>query len=677
MLRAWNDGLAGLAYGGDYNPEQWDRETWDEDVRLMQEAGVNVVSLAIFAWASIEPLEGQYDWEWLDDIVERLHAGGIRIALATATASPPPWLTMTHPEILPERADGVALNQGGRQSYRPTSPVYRRYAAEMTRRMAERYGQHPALALWHIDNEIGCHIPHDHSPDAAAAFRVWLAERYGSVEALNDAWGTAFWSQRYGSFDHVLPPLVAPTYANPTQQLDWARFSSDSMKDYLRVLVDVLREVTPDVPLTTNFMCNAGNKYVDYLDWAAEVDVIANDHYTSAARPDRHVELSFAADLTRGCASGEPWLLMEHSTSAVNWQPRNRAKEPGEMLRNSIAHVARGSDGVMFFQWRQSRAGAEKFHSGMVPHAGTESSVWRYTVELGRVLQALEPVRGSLVSSRVAVVFDYVNWWAVELDSHPTNELSYPELVLDWYRVLWNEGVQVDIVAPGADLAGYDLVLAPHLYLVDAAQADNLTGVARRGGVLATTWFSGIVDENDHVLLGGYPGAFRDVLGIRTEEFHPLQAGETVAVQLGEGDPLHAITWSERIELRGARAHATFADGVLAGLPAVTEHEDCGHAWYVATDLPDEGKRALVRTWLEQAGIDRVLPEAHPGLEAVRRLGSGRSFLFLLNHTTDPVDVAAHGIDLVTGFRVADRVRVPAGGIAVIDEESPLRKVQR
>lgn len=673
MLRAWNDQLTGLAYGGDYNPEQWPSEVWDEDIRLMNEAGVNLVSLAIFAWATIEPNEGEFHWEWLDDIVARLHGGGVRIALATATASPPPWLTMKHPEILPVSREGVVLNQGGRQSFRISSPVYRGYAVGMARRMAERYGDHPALALWHVDNEIGCHIPDDFSEDATVAFRAWLRERYGSIDALNEAWGTAFWSQKYGDFEHILPPLPAPTYPNPTQQLDWRRYTSDVHKEYYLAIRDVLREVTPEVPATTNFMLGTGNRHADYADWASGMDVIANDHYTRAHDPERHVELAFAADLSRGVGCGAPWLLMEHSTSAVNWQPRNRAKGPGEMVRNSLSHVARGADGAMFFQWRASRAGAEKYHSGMVPHAGTDSQVWRNTVELGAALAALGPVRGSRVESRAAVVFDYPSLWGLELDSHPTNDLLYPDLVLDWYRAFFHEGVVVDVVSPLADLSGYDLVVAPNLYLGDAPRAENLAGVVERGGVFATTWFSGIVDESDHVILGGYPGAFAELLGVRTEEFCPLQSGERVRVRLNGADAADVAcgTWSERTELRGARAYATYVGGDLDGLPAVTERAvGEGHAWYVGTDLPIEAKRSVVREWLAQAGVRPVLAEPVAGLEAVRRVSGEDSYLFLFNHTTECVRVAASGTDLLTGATHADGLELAAGGSAVIREGS-------
>jgi len=658
-----------IQYGGDYNPEQWPLATRIEDVALMQQAGVTLVSVGIFSWAQLEPREGEYDFGWLDDVLDRLAAAGIKVALATATASPPPWLTRKHPEILPELADGTVLHPGARQAYRVSSPVYREYAVRMTRTMAERYKDHPALALWHVDNELGCHVPHEFSDDAAVAFRRWLEARYGTVEALNAAWGTAFWSQRYDDFDEVLPPRSAPSYPNPTQQLDFARFSSDELLTHYRALRDVLREVTPDVPTTTNLMLSTSTKWMDYFSWADDLDVIANDHYTRASDPEAHIELAFSADLTRGVAGGDPWILMEHSTSAVNWQPRNRTKRPGEMLRHSLSHVARGADAVMFFQWRQSAAGAEKFHSAMLPHAGTDTAVWRNTVELGAALRALSDVEGSRVRGRAAIVFDYPAWWGTELDSHPSAAVTYPDRVLAHYRALWQRNITVDIVPPSADLSGYALVVVPTLYLVSDADAANIAAAADRGASVLVTYFSGIADENDHIRLGGYPGAFRELLGVRTEEIWALQDGETLTLD----DGTRADVWSEQMHLApGTEAVRTFTDGDLAGWPALTRRPvGTGAAWYLATRLDADGLQGVTDALIAEAGLTPVVEGAPAGVEAVRRVADdGRSWLFVLNHTDDDVSVPTSGRELLGDQDVADgSLVVAAGGVAVVRED--------
>ncbi|MCW2797847.1 MAG: beta-galactosidase, partial [Nocardioides sp.] len=414
----------------------------------MQQAGVGMVTVGVFSWALLEPAPGEYHFDWLDQVLDRLGSAGIGVDLATGTASPPPWLAHLHPEMLPRTAEGVTLWPGGRQGYCPSSPVFREHAVALCRAMAERYGEHPALRLWHVSNELGCHNAHCFCDVSADAFRAWLGKRYRDVDALNEAWATSFWSQRYGDFAEVLPPRAVTAIANPTQQLDFRRFSSDQLLANFVAERDVLHELSPGVPVTTNFMVMGHVRDMDYWSWAREVDVVSNDHYVTAADPEAHRELAFSADLVRGLAGGQPWILMEQAVSAVNWQPRNVAKRPGELLRNSLQHVARGADGVLFFQWRASRAGAEKFHSALLPHAGTDTRIWREVVELGEVLDRLGEVVGTSPDNEVALLFDYQAWWACELDSHPSADVTYLDRAHAIHRSLTDLGVGVDIVHP-------------------------------------------------------------------------------------------------------------------------------------------------------------------------------------------------------------------------------------
>jgi len=660
----WNN-IEGIAFGGDYNPEQWPVSVRLEDLELMQEAGVNFLSVGIFSWALLEPSEGQYDFGWLDEVLDNLAGIGVKVALATATAAPPAWLVRKHPEILPVTADGTVLGPGSRRHYTPSSAVYRRYAKGITLALAERYKDHPALALWHVDNELGCHVSEFHGEEDAAAFRGWLERRYGSIEALNAAWGTAFWSQNYASFEEILPPGVAPSTLNPGQQLDFQRFNSWALMDYYRDLVAVLRDVTPHVPCTTNLMASSATKAMDYFAWAKDLDVIANDHYLVAADPERHVELAFSADLTRGIAGGDPWILMEHSTSAVNWQPRNQPKMPGEMLRNSLAHVARGADAVMFFQWRQSFAGSEKFHSAMVPHGGRDTRVWREVVDLGAALKLLEPVRGSRVESRAAIVFDYEAWWASEIDSKPSIDVRYLDLLRAFHRSLYLRGVAVDMVHPSAPLEDYDLVLVCTLYSVTDEAAANIAAAAESGATVLVSYFSGIVDEKDHVRLGGYPGAFRELLGVRVEEFHPLLEGSRL--KLSDGSV--SSVWSEHVHAVDAETVQTFTEYPLEGVPSLTRRAvGRGAAWYLATFPDPDGIEAVVDRLLADSGVAPAAV-ADPGVEVVRRRAAGGgSFLFAINHTRSGASVQASGRDLLTGDAFSGIV--PAGGVAVIAEEA-------
>lgn len=661
-----------LVYGADYNPEQWPREVWKEDVRLMREAGVNLVSVGIFSWARIQPTRYGWDFTWLDEVMDLLHAGGIAVDLATATASPPPWLTTAHPEILPVTASGETVWPGARQHWRPTSPVFRTHALRLVRKMAERYADHPALVAWHVSNELGCHNIYDYSDDAARAFREWLCARYTTLDGLNHAWGTAFWSQRYSDWDQILPPRLAASHPNPTQQLDFKRFSSDALKDHLRAERDVLREITPDVPVTTNFMVMGGTKGMNYPDWAAEIDFVSNDHYAHPGPQDRD-ELSFSANLTSGIAGGRPWFLMEHSTSAVNWQPVNVAKREGELARDSLLHVAHGADAVSFFQWRQSAAGAEKYHSAMVPHAGPDSDVFRAVTGLGQTLRALAPVAGTeREPARVAILFDWESWWACEQDSHPTSRLDYRQEALDWYSALLALGIRADVVTTRTDLERYELLIAPVLHVIPEVLAGRLTRYVDNGGHLVTTYFSGVVDENDHIWLGGHPGALRELLGIRIEEFGPLLDGETVS--LDDAGP--GTLWTDRITVTdpGAEVLARYETGAYAGRPAVTRRAaGRGSAAYISTRLGVNGLVGLLPNLLATAGVESELPEPLRGSveQAVRR-DAGSRYLFLVNRTDGPVPLTGLTGEILTGRADTDGALVLAPReVAVLRQSNP------
>lgn len=654
----------GIAYGCDYNPEQWGPEVWIQDVALMREAGVDLVAINIFGWASLEPQPGVYDFTTLDTVIELLHDNGIRVNLGTGTSSPPPWLTTKYPEILPVTVDGTTRYPGGRQAWCPSSPIFRSHALRLVEKVAERYGSHPAVALWHVSNELGCHnaLCYDHESDEA--FRAWLERRYVTIDALNAAWGTSFWSQRYSDWNEILTPKLTLSSRNPSQLVDFHRFSSDELLDYYRSEVDVIRQHSR-VPVTTNFMVTAHIRNLDYWSWAPEVDIVANDHYLDHRLDDPTTELSFASDLTRGLAGGNPWLLMEQSTSAVNWQPHNLAKQAGQMTRNSLTQVARGAEAICFFQWRASQQGSEKFHSALVPHAGTDTDLWREVVALGDTLNRLDEVVGTTVVADAALIFSWESWWAGDGESRPSQSVKYLEQVHAAYESLHRLGVTVDVVSPDADLSGYRLVVAPSLYMVSDAQADNLNSYVAAGGHAVITFFSGIVDEDDRVRLGGYPGAFRETLGITVEEFSPLAPGDTVTLDSGAT----ATLWTERLRTTGAEVVASYADGPLPGTPAVTRNEfGAGVAWYVATALDSEARLDFMSKVVDRASVTAVGPESDGTIEVVRRAAPDRSYLFVINHGSTAVTYPTSGVELVTGDAVTGVVDVPAGAVRVIRE---------
>lgn len=658
------DGATALGFGGDYNPEQWDRDVWTEDIRLMQEAGVNLVSLGIFSWALLEPSEGVYEFGWLDEVLDLLHAGGIRVDLANASASPPPWFSHKYPQSLPVTMDGVRLGYGSRQAFCASSVDYRRAAAALTTKIAERYASHPAVVMWHVHNEYGCHNQPCFCDASGAAFQRWLEKKYGDVDALNEAWGTAFWSQHYYHFDEITPPRRSGAFVNPTQQLDFARFSSDELLGCFEAEAAILRAHS-EHPVTTNFMgFNMGlTQPIDYWKWAERMDVVSNDHYLIAEDRAHHRELAMTADLTRGWAAGDPWLLMEHSTSAVNWQPRNIAKAPGELVRNSLQHVARGADAALFFQWRAAKAGAEKFHSALLPHAGTDTKIWRETVELGSILKSIAEIADSRVSGvDVAIIHDTDARWASELDSHPSVDVSCLAETRHWYEAVYRAGYTTDFRRSTDDLGGYKLVIVPVQYLMTDAGAANITSFAEAGGRVLVTYFSGVVDENDHIRLGGYPGAFRELLGVRIEEFFPLHEGESIALDaFGSGSIVSELGAAD-----GAEVLAHFADGPVAGSVAISRNPvGTGAAYYVATRLSDEGTDELLGWIANDAGIAAPF-DLQDDVEVVRRSNGAASWLFVINHSSAEAMLATTGVELISGDPVGGTLVVPAGKVAVV-----------
>lgn len=655
--------VRGFAFGGDYTPEQWPEETWTEDVELMKLAGVNLVTVGVFGWALLEPAPGRYEFGWLDRVMDLMSAHGISVDLATATASPPPWFSTAHPESLPVARDGRTLWHGSRQSFCPSSPAYREAARELVTRMSTRYAGHPALAMWHINNEYGCHISRCWCDTSAGAFRDWLRSRYGDIDRLNEGWGTAFWSQRYSDWGEIVPPRDMPSFANPGQQLDFYRFSSAELLECLRAERDVLRRLSPGTPVTTNFL--GGLWDVDYWDWTGELDVIAMDHYLIGTDADPHAGLALTADLARSLAGGRPWVLMEHSTSAVSWQPRNLAKAPGQLRRDSLAHLARGADSILYFQWRASRAGAEKWHSGLVPHAGTDTKVWREASALGTELAQLGEVAGSRVVAEAAIVLDWSSIWAQQHPNLPSVDLDPLELIAAWHAALRARGITCDFAHPESELEPYRLVLVPALYLVTDAGAARLVEYVAGGGTAVVGPFSGIVDEHDRIRTGGYPAPWRDLLGIRVEEHFPLPAGR--GVRLAGGGT--GRRWTELSTVTTAETLDRYADGPLAGGAALTRNRyGRGTAYYLTTQPAGEELSVLLGRLAGGAAVRAPVAAVPPGVEVVaRRHSDGRTYVFLANDGESHVDVPVDGEILTGGVPVpGPAVRVPANGMAVV-----------
>lgn len=619
----------GIAFGGDYNPDQWSEETWDDDVRLMKKAGVNTVALAIFSWDRIQPQENRWDFGWLDRIIDKLGKAGIATDLASATATAPLWLYEKHPEVLPCDKFGHPVNAGSRQSWSPTSPVFKEYALTLCRKLAERYGANPYVTAWHMGNEYGWNNRNDYSDNALNAFRLWCERKYGTIGALNQAWGTTFWGQEMNSFDEVLIPrfMGADSMVNPGQKLDFERFGNDMLLDFYKAERDAIAEICPDKPFTTNFMVSTDQCCMDYADWANEVNFVSNDHYFHEGGEMHLDELACSDALMDSFALGKPWYVMEHSTSAVQWKPLNMRKRRGETVRDSLAHVAMGADAINFFQWRASAFGAESFHSAMVPHAGEDTKLFRQVCELGETLRTLADagVQGSeLERSDTAILFSAESEWATRSETLPSMKLNHWRDVCDWYRAFLNAGSRADIVPLKYDWSDYKTVVLPTVLILSAADTQRLADFAAAGGRVVVGYATGLIDENFHTWLGGYPGAgnglLRDMLGIRGEEFNILGSGvegEPEAIRLGAGGEvaledaaaLNGATtrlWQNDVTVTGDRTQvlAMYAgeeadEWELDGMAAVTRNPyGAGEAYFVGCDLDVADLTKLIRTYL-------------------------------------------------------------------------------
>ena len=664
------NGARRILFGGDYNPEQWPEAIWQDDIRLMKQSGVNVATLGIFAWSAIEPEEGRYEFGWLDRIIDLLHENGIGVILATPTASPPPWFSKAHPEGLPITRGGVQLMHGSRDTYNPASPAYRAAAAGVTRALAARYGAHPALHAWHLHNEYGT-VSYGTLVDAA--FQAWLRARYGDLATLNRVWHTAFWSQGYGQWDEIVAPQQTQYLPNPTQLLDFKRFTAALLLECYREQLDIVHAHST-APVTTNFMLPTWLHY-DPWAFAAASDLVSIDHYVDASGADGAAHAAFGADQARSFARGKPWLLMEQAANTTRSGQRILAKEPGEVLTTSLQHVARGAFGVLFFQWRAPYAGAEFFHSTMVPHAGEDSRIFREVTELGGLLGLLGEVAADPVAAdgtgrtvngaRVAIAWDADAWWAAETAHLPSDAFSFYRSTRRTHRALWYLGIMCDFVRLDHDLSGYDVVLVPSHLLATKEQAASLRAFTEAGGHAVVWYFSGTFDRNLHIIPGGYSGVFADLLGVRVEELLPLAEGAVVSLDDGSV----ATQWSERIELHGADALVRYTSGQAAGHPAITRNAvGLGSATYVSAELGEPEFCALLAGTLERAGVAADAPGAGGGLEAVRRYAGNRTYLFLINHDQQPRETAAAGTDILTGEAYDGAVTLVPGAMLVLRE---------
>jgi beta-galactosidase len=646
-----NKKLPAIYYGGDYNPDQWPEEIWAEDMRLFKLAEINILTLPVFSWAKLQPNEETYDFGWLDRILDLIAKNGIYVCLATSTAAQPAWMSKKYPEILPVDVEGRKSRHGGRQNICPNSPKYRELSAKLAGKLAERYRNYPGLLVWHVSNE---YITHCYCENCAAAFRNWLKSRYGTLEEVNRRWYMNFWGHTVYDWEEIVPPskLGGDYICFQGMCLDYKRFMSDSILECYLGEYRAIKAFTPDIPVTTNTWGLINN--IDWHRWAEYMDVAAWDHYPAVnpAMPDPITTAALRFVFIRGIKNGQPFMLMEQTPSQQNWAPYNTLKRPGVMRLWSFQALARGADSVMFFQMRRSIGACEKNHGAVIAHAGHENTrVFRECAQLGRELKGLgDTLLDSRLRSGVAILMDIDNWNAVDLSSGPSKDLKYYSQIEKYYHSFYELNIPVDVVNPTADLSGYRMVVAPVLYMVKPGVAERIKNFVKQGGYFVTTFFSGIVDGNDRVTPGGYPGELRDVFGIWVEEMDALPPEMKNSIVMKETlGGLHGSYECGMLcalpHLEGAQALAVYGKDFYSGMPVLTENQfGQGKAYYIASD-PEAGfLKSLVKYLCDQKGIKAPL-EVAAGVEVTQRFkGEARGqtreeFTFLLNHNDEEVTV--------------------------------------
>lgn len=670
-----NEKLPKMWYGGDYNPEQWDAATMEEDIRMFKLANIDIATVNVFSWALIQPSEDSYDFSGLDAIIERLTKDNIYICLATSTGAHPAWMAHRYPDVTRVDYEGRKRKFGGRHNSCPNSPTYHKYAAELASRLAERYAKHEGLVVWHISNEYGGYCYCD---NCAEAFRGWLKQRYNTIEALNQAWYTAFWGHTFYDWAEIVPPnALSEEWAGnrtnfQTISLDYRRFQSDSLLDCFKLEYDAIRKYSKDVQITTNLMGTYPE--LDYFKWGQAMDVVSWDNYPSLDTPFSYTAMSHA--LMRGLKSGKPFMLMEQTPSQQNWQPYNSLKRPGVMRLWSYQAVAHGADTVMFFQLRRSIGACEKYHGAVIEHVGHEHTrVFRECAELGAELVKLgDELLDSRHQSKVGIVFDWENRWALDLTSGPTIDLKYVEQVHRYYDAFFKHNIQADMISVEEQFDQYEIVVAPVMYMVKPGFAEKVEQFVADGGTFITTFFSGIVNENDIVTTGGYPGKLRNVLGIWAEEIDallPSQSNEIVMnATYGELNGTYSCNiLCDLIHSEGAEVLATYGTDFYKGMPALTRHAfGKGKAWYVATNGDEAFLSDLIKTIVDEQGIQPLVSPVQ-GIEVTERVKGEHRYLFVLNHNADATEVDLGnlaGRDLLTDQEVSGKHTLAAKGVMIV-----------
>ena len=666
-----------ILYGGDSNPEQRTEEIWKKDMEMLPKAGIDIVTLNVFNWAMLQPDEETYDFSELDKTVDRVTKNGMYICMATSTGAHPAWMARKYPDILRTEFNGMKRKFGGRHNSCPNSPTFRKYSVRLAEKLAEHFKDHTNIVAWHVSNEYGgfCYCE-----NCEKAFRIWLKKKYRTLDRLNHAWNTNFWGHTFYSWDDIVVPNLLSEHFEENRSmfqgitLDYRRFNSDSMLENFKDEYKAIKKFIPDAKITTNFM--GTYKPLDYKKWAESMDLVSWDNYPEKNEEPARIALNH--ELMRGIKNGQPFMLMEQTPSVSNWLADNGLKRPGVMRLQSYQAIAHGADTVMFFQMRRSPAACEKFHGAIIDHSGSsDTRVFRECAQLGAELKELgSETLGTVTNAKTALLFDWDTWWAIEGSAGPSARLRYLDEIMNYYRAFFEKNIPVDIIGPGDDLKKYDIIAAPLFYMVKTGVDEKLKEFSEKGGTLIFTYFSGYVDENDYITIGGYPGKLRELAGIWVEEIDALSADERNSF-LYKGKRYPAELLCDIIHTEGAEVLSEYQEDFYKNTPVVTKnHYGEGYVYYIGT----RSDGAFYSRLIEDVCLEKKIPAAlygvsetqypTPGVEIAERESKEYRYVFVMNHHKQEksIVIPEECLELLdkTSYTKGQEIGIPSYGVKIL-----------
>ncbi|MCU9615111.1 beta-galactosidase [Caldibacillus lycopersici] len=658
-----------MLHGGDYNPDQWLNrpDILVYDVKLMKLSHTNTFSVGIFAWSTLEPREGEYNFIWLDTIFENIHKIGGKVILATPSGARPAWMSQKYPEILRVNENRQKQLHGGRHNHCFTSPIYREKTQKINRKLAERYGDHPALLLWHISNEYGgechCNLCQD-------AFRNWLKEKYNNdLQALNDAWWGPFWSHTFTDWSQIESPSPIGENAVHGLKLDWKRFVTEQTISFYENEIVPLRELTPNIPITTNFMADTVDlipfQGLDYSKFAKHLDVISWDAYPSwhndwESTADLAIKVGFINDLYRSLKQ-QPFLLMESTPSNVNWHPINKAKRPGMHLLSSMQMIAHGSDSVLYFQWRKSRGSSEKFHGAVVDHDNSPNNrVFQEVAKVGETLEKLTDIIGTNRPADIAILYDWESNWAInDAQGFGMDTKRYPQTLQQHYRPFWEKDIPVDVITKEQDFSSYKLLIVPMLYLVSEDTISRLKSFVANGGRLVMTYISGLVNEHDLTYLCGWHHDLQEVFGINLLETDTLYPKDENYVSF-HNKIYQLKDYATVLSVHGAKSEGIYLQDFYANTAAITSHSyGNGKAYYIGARLENQFHTDFYDEIIDELAIMPAASVKHgKGVSVQVRKSASEDYIFVMNFTEEKQLIAFSDTvkDIITGDEITGEI---------------------